>query len=292
MNKTSERALLYGSAILVVAGIGVLWSRRVTDADVVTLLSSAQVQIQMAYAIPATDKLGQRLSARQDLIDGAEQNLTAVERIEPGLAGVAEGMALVHMLRGDFVASAASYHEAQGRADCKPDQRDVLAFNEARMLAKAGKPEAALQCFANNAAVIDARYAHHRALEEAGLLQGLGRTTEAAGRVENVLQDAAAPAAVVLQAGLAYVALGLDDKAATALMRASQEAPIAYYHLAQLKLQRGEVDTSMQLLERAKRAQPAEVGRLLRDEAAAWSAVAKDARFQQLGESAPATPGR
>jgi hypothetical protein len=37
---------------------------------------------------------------------------------------------------------------------------------------------------------------------------------------------------------------------------------------------------------------PAEVRRMLREEADAWSAVAQDVRFQELSKLLPASPGR
>jgi len=45
-------------------------------------------------------------------------------------------------------------------------------------------------------------------------------------------------------------------------------------------------------LERAAKAQPAEVRRRLQNEVAAWSAVAADARFLEISRSGPATPVR
>jgi len=95
-----------------------------------------------------------------------------------------------------------------------------------------------------------------------------------------------------LQAGREYLLLGSDRQAEDALESIRKELPIADYHLAQLKLRQGEVDSSFELLTRASQARPAEVRRMLRDEANVWSAVANDDRFQELSSLPAASPGR
>src|SRR5690606_28641183 len=94
-----------------------------------------------------------------------------------------------------------------------------------------------------------------------------------------------------LQAGFGFVALGDEARAEQAFTAASGELPIADYHLARLKLRAGQVDICFDALRRAAEARPIEVRRMLREEAEAWSAVAEDARFIDIG-SQPASPGR
>jgi tetratricopeptide (TPR) repeat protein len=139
---------------------------------------------------------------------------------------------------------------------------------------------------------LDARYGHQRSLEEATILREMGQREAAKQRLDRVLRDASAAPMASLQAGVEYLALGHQVEAETALQRAAAEVVIADYHLAQLKLQQGEVDKCMQLLERVAKAQPAEVRRRLHDEVAVWSAVSGDARFQQLTGSPSASPMR
>jgi len=160
------------------------------------------------------------------------------------------------------------------------------------MLAKGGQRQQALAVFQTHAKDLDTRYGHQRALEEASILRELGRRPEAVQRLDAVLRDEAAMPMASLQAGVEYLALGLEDHAEQALQRAVADVPIADYHLARLKLQRGEVDTCMQLLARANAARPAEVRQRLSEDAAAWSTVSADARFQQLVGSQSAAPMR
>ena len=292
MQQMLQRALLYGSAVLCLGGLGYAVQNGHADADCTTLLSSADVQLRLAYAMPAVDKQGRPLPARDELLASADQFLTDAERIEPGRASAAEFRGFLHMLRGQFREAAASYERARQCQDAQAEQRDVLVFNQARMLAKAGDRQGAIEVFGRNAQALDVRFGHQRALEEATILREMGQRDAAKQRLDRVARDAAAPPMASLQAGVEYLALGHRTEAEAALQRAAAEVVIADYHLAQLKLQQGEVDKCMQLLERVAKAQPAEVRRRLHDEVAVWSAVSGDARFQQLIGSPSASPMR
>ena len=211
---------------------------------------------------------------------------------EPGLASAAEFRGFAHMLRGDFAAAAASYGRASECADCEAEQRDILHFNQARMLGEAGQQREALAVFAQHAKALDARFGHQRRIEEAELCCQLGEQQQAEQRLDYVVGSDDATPFLLLQAGMAYVTAGNHAKAETVLQRAAVKEPIADYYLGRLKLQQGDTDTSVQLLERAAAARPAEVKQLLASESAAWSAVAASERFQNLQGTHPATPVR
>lgn len=292
MNETTGRALLYGGAVLGLATLAAVTMNATDEADALTLLSSADVQLRTAYAIPEFDKQGKRLDSRDALIDSAVEQLEAVDRLEPGMACTAEFRGFAHMLRGRYADAARCYGEARRCGDVGDEQRDVLTFNQARMLVEAGRYQAAIDVFGGAAAALDARYGHQRRLEEAAILRRMGRVEDAAERLRTVTDDDDADAMASLQAGREYARLGLVDAAEAALQRSRDELPIADYYLAQLKLQSGQTDSSIELLVRVHEARPAEVRRLLREEADAWSAVAEDVRVKELSESMPASPGR
>lgn len=292
MNETTNRALLYGGAILLLGGLGAVMHFSHTDADVMTLLSSADVQLRLAYGMPANDKQGTALTAREAMIVDAERNLSIVERTQPGLASVNEFRGFAQMLRGDYAAAAASYGRASACDDCDAEQRDILHFNQARMLAQAGQLREALAVFGRHASALDARFGHQRRLEEADLCAKLGEREQAAQRLDQVVADAEVTPFMLLQAGIGYGNAGFHDKAESALQRAAAGEPIATYHLARLKLQQGDVDSSLQLLERAAVARPAEVRQLLGNESTAWSAVATTERFRNVLGPGAATPVR
>jgi tetratricopeptide (TPR) repeat protein len=149
-----------------------------------------------------------------------------------------------------------------------------------------------LAVFAAHGDRLDQRFGHQRRLEEAAILRQLDRRPEAIQRIAAVTADANAPSMASLQAGQELFELGDFPAAEAALARAVPELPIANYWLARLKLQQNDVDSCLGLLGRAAKAQPAEVRRLLDNEPAAWSAVAADARFQELQRPPAAAPTR
>jgi len=292
MNHNTSRALLYGGATLILSGIAIAWSNTSRDADLMTLLSSANAQLRMAYTIPAVDQDGNRLDQRDRMIVDAIEQLEKIERVEPGIAAAVELRGFAHMLQGEYAMAAARYQEAKACQDCDDESRDVLSFNQARMLAKAGDGEGALRVFEAHGASLDKNFGSQRRLEEAGILRELGRTTEAIARLDSVMQEDAVMPMARLQAGREYLKLGLLKPAEKALNGLQNEISIADYYLAQLKLRQGHTDSSIELLERAAAARPAEVRRMLREEAGAWSDVAHDVRFQELSKALPAAPGR
>ena len=292
MNETTSRALLYGIALTVLGGVVALWAATDNEADVMVLLNSAEVQLQAAYMTPATDLDGEALTARADLLETALCHLESVERRRPGMACTAEFRGFAHMLVGEHLQAAACYERARRCADCLEEQRDVLVFNQARMLVAAGEAHRALRLLAKHRDALDARYGPRRRLEEADILIGLGREQQALQRLQLVTAEAPVAPMASLEAGLRYLQLGREAEATRALEAASQGAPIADYHLARLKLREGDVDTTFELLRRAYAARPAEVRQRLRDEAEAWSDVSQDARYQEFTASSPASPGR
>ncbi len=292
MMPSHKRALLYGGAALSLVALGFAVANGHCQADALTLLSSADVQLRLAHGMPAKDRHGAPLTARAEMIKQSVAQLALVERELPGLAVTAEFMGFAHMLQGQFGEAAAAYGKARQCTDCGEEQRDVLAFNQARMLAQAGQRDEALVVFAQNKTALDARYGPQRLLEEATILRELGRPSEATARLDQVLQNPTVSPMASLQAGLELAQLGHLERAASAFASAAEHVPIADYHLARLKLQQGHVDTCLGLLGRVAKVLPTEVRRRLQDEAVAWSVVAADARFQEILQSGTATPVR
>ena len=292
MKDSTTRWLLYGSAFAFTAGVLGFWSCEDFEADVAVLLGSAKVQLQAAYMTPAVDRDGAELSARAELVAAAVAHLDSVERRCPGMAATAELRGFAHMVCGEHRAAAARYAAARGCEDCGEEQRDVVTFNEARMLVAASEPELALQVLDRYRVALDARYGQARRLTEAAILSDLDRRDEAAERVHAVTADATASPMSRLEAVTCYLDIGLDEAAATALESVSEEQPIADYCRARLKLRQGDVDTSLALLRRAHAARPAEVRRRLREDVDAWSTVSHDVSLLRLQATPPASPGR
>jgi tetratricopeptide (TPR) repeat protein len=292
MSDNRRRLVLYGAAAVVIGGLAVLGSREAAEADAMTLIGSANVQLRLAYGMPSKDRHGKPLSSRVDLITSAVSNLERVERLGLAIACASELRGFAASLQEDFSGAAEWYAKAQTCADVEAEQKDVLAFNEARMLAKAGKADAALACFSRYASALDQRFGHQRTIEEATILAGIGRRQEAEARLAKVAQAADADAGDRLRAGEAYVAIGAVAEAAAVLTQAAVDAPFANYLLAKLKLQQGEVDSGLDLLAAAAKALPTEVKRALRKDAHVWSVAAADARYQAIAGTPAAVPAR
>lgn len=292
MNETTGRGLLYGGAALALAALAAAYGWAERDADVMTLLSSADVQLRLAHGMPAVDKDGQDLSARTAMIVDAEKNLDVIDRLQPQMAVATEFRGFARMLRNDFVGAAAHYAAAQACPDCGEEQRAVLAFNQARMLAKAGSGEQALVVFRRHGAEFDRRWPGQRGIEEAQVLRQLGRDQEAVATLEQMLAVVGEQPMAWLQAGCEFEQLAQPARAEQSWQKVAAQVPVANYFLARLKLRLGNVDSSCQWLERAANAAPAEVRRRVREEPEAWKALAGEARFQRLLAATPATPGR
>lgn len=292
MNEIHKRAMLYGGAALLVGCVGVAAAVVEAEADSMTLLSSIDVQLRLAHGIPQLDKQGRPLSAREEMVDEAIASLEAVERQMPGMAITAEFRGFAHMLKGEFEAAAACYARARDCVDCGDEQRDVLAFNQARMLSQAGDDAGALAVFERHAEALDSRFGQQRRIEQAPILQALGRSDDAVAELEIVLADASVEPMVWVQAGYALERIGRPERAEAAYVQSVAGAPIANYYMARLKLQQGDVDIAMECLERAFASAPADTARLIREESEGWQAVSEDERFVRLTRSVAATPGR
>jgi tetratricopeptide (TPR) repeat protein len=291
MNELVRRVQLYAGGAIVLSALVYLGFVRTADPDFMTALGAADVQLRLAYGMPAVDKAGRPLAARVELLDGAEQHLAAAARQEPDSPMLVEMQGFLRRLRGDPRGAAGDYRRARSLPGCEPEQRDTLVFNEARMLAEAGDREAALAVFATEAGGLQEKYREPAALEHASLLHELGRDQEAAAQLDRIAAASQAPL-TWLEAGRQYCALGRSDAAEQELAKASPTVPVADYWRARLKLASGDADSCLGLLDRALKARPAEVRQLLREDAAAWQALAADARFARITAEAEAAPGR
>lgn len=293
MNATRRRLALYVPAVLAIGGLGWAATVKPAPADLMTLLSGADVQLRFAARIPAVGPDGADAPpARAEMIATAEGFLADAERQRPGLAVTAEFQGFACMLRGDHAGAAAAYRRARACSDCTDEQRDVLVFNEARMLAKAGQGQQALDLYLAHGPALDARYGPQRRFEEAEVLRLLGRTGEARQRLDAIVAADTATADDCVRAGAGYALLGEAGLAEAVLTQAAADQPFANFHLAKLKLQQGAVDSCLDLLAVAAKALPTEVKQALREDAQAWSAVAADARYQEIAGTNPAAPAR
>ncbi|MSR39301.1 MAG: hypothetical protein EXS02_10760 [Planctomycetes bacterium] len=291
MDNGLRRGLLYGGAVAALAGLYYIGFVHKADADPMTMLGSARVQLLLAYGMPVTGKDGLPLKAREQLLLSAANDLAMAAREEPDSPVLVEFQGFLLSLRGDLRGAAVAYQHARSLPGCDAEQHDTLVFNEARALSDSGDLQNALKVFANNGASVQKKYSAQLTLEESALLQRLHRNDEAQARLDQLMISSDQPM-IWLDVGIQYLALGRIDAADTALAKAGITVPIADYHRALLKLTGGEVDTCLSLIERAMKASPTEVMRLLRKDAIAWQALAGNARFEQMYVPVTAAPGR
>jgi tetratricopeptide (TPR) repeat protein len=294
-----RRALLYGIAVPI--GGALLWSRFCWEPlpEFGQLLSQINANLRLANSIPATDSDGKPVPAREQMLAAAERDITIALRCDQVSAVLAEFEGFAKSLRGDYVDAAACYRRAQSMPDCSDEQRAVLAFNEARMLRRTGKLQDAMSVLEAAQPRMTAGYAEQCMLERAEIAASMSRNENAenansrsrALELLTAVMRSDRPVAW-LQAGDVYASLGANAEADAAWARASSAVPIADGRRARLKLAEGDADTALQLFERAAIAAPAEMRRLVREDPAAWQAIAEDARYRQLVDSSAAAPVR
>lgn len=293
MNEAGIRVVGYGTAAAVLAGLvygGFIYR---AEADLTTTLSSIDTQLRLAHAIPAVDKQGKPLSARLEMLASVDQMLTGAEALHPDNPMLAEYRGFLCMLRGEHQAAAGHYRRARAMPGVDADMRDTLVFNEARLLAKAGMQQQALQVYEQYQGGLQAKFQDQGVLEQAELLAAMGRSAEAQSRLAPLLRDAAVHPSATVQAGRQLEALGCPEAAEAAYEAAARTIPGANYWRSLLKLRLGQTDRCLELLALAVAAAPAEVRQLVDKDQQTWQGLANDARFQRLMDAGrPAAPGR
>jgi hypothetical protein len=144
MTPNQRRSIAYPAALAVVAGLGWAATYR-TEADFLTLLSSASIHAELAASIPADADSADGRALRSKLLGDAHDFLERAERVEPGTSGGRQIRAFLAMIEGDAARAAELYAEARSLPDCTPDQLGRLVMHEAKALSNAGRVEVALQ---------------------------------------------------------------------------------------------------------------------------------------------------
>ncbi len=298
-NQRRRRVWLYGCAASAALALGYGGFLYEAEPDFGQLLSSVNVELRLAGSMPAVDKDGVPVQARAELLAAAGRELARARRQRPDSPLLLEFEGYRASLLGQPRAAAAFYRQAMNAPGCEPAQRDVLAFNEARMLAAAGDHAAAIAALDAAQAFVAEGLQAQCMVERAELrITASQRGTAGA---ETLLADARAlllqaerrdaPMAWV-QAGNAHEAMGDHELAFSAYCKAAAAGPAAWGFAARLKLRLGDVDTARELFERAVEAAPAEMRRLVREDPSAWQALPEAARLAGQATTGLATPGR
>lgn len=140
MKDASRRVLAYGASLAVVSGLvygGFVYQ---SEPDLMTALSSADVQLRLASQLPAKGEDGKPFEPRVELLRGVKRLLESAERTSPGAPLTREYTAYVAFLEERFLDAAALYEEQRGLEGCTPEMRSQSVINQARMLRIEGRP--------------------------------------------------------------------------------------------------------------------------------------------------------
>lgn len=284
MQDTKRRMVGYGVASAVVAGLiygGFVYR---VDADLGTQLSSARVQLGLAMSRAAGDP------AREALLARVEEIARTLEATRPGLFEALELRAYLAYARGDRDRAITLYGELLAHPGCLEEYRSDMAFNRAGILEEAGRLEEALTCLRQTRDRMSADDRTRSGLRQARILDRLDRRPEARELLVGIVTDAATTPMRLLTAAQALERMQALSEAGQAYQRAAAAEPVANYYLARLKVQAGEFDTGLTLLERAVEDAGPRVRELVRGDEATWQPCAETERFKNVMDAAAAAP--
>lgn len=288
MNETGKRIVGYGAAAVLVGGLVYGGFIRRADPDLLTMISSVDVQLRLASVMPERDRDGKPIEARERMLRESRAHLDTIDRVKPDYLPAVEFRAYLEFLEGKPLAAAALYERARGLEGCTPEVRDTLILNEAKAYHAAGRTRRAIALLEANEERWRDESVGEALLEKARMLSSLERSANAA----NAHEAAAAAAIEAAEKGSARVAFsagmllerwGRWDAAAAAYRRAAEEDGRANYFLARLKIKRGEPDKGLALLARAARTAGRKVTADLVDrDGDLWKAVGFEGRIDAI----------
>ena len=229
----------------------------------------------------------EELDARAELLASAKEMLARADRIDPRNPLVLECRGFYAYLNQHYAQAATLYLEAARHAE--PGQRPGLIAKGARMHLAAGDAEAAL---ATTAKVSD-RPTITECVRAKALIK-LGRSDDANTLLAELEQRNASEIESWVELGSLYELNRNSDGAERLYRLAIEQDPIANYFLARLKAKSGEIDSSLDCLERAAAANAAWVRVNLERDAPVWVSCSGHRRFQtvQGNQDEAAQPGR
>lgn len=288
MQNIGRRLIGYGASGAAVAALvyGGFFYR--ADAEVGTLLGSAKVQLSLAMSMPAHDKNGAPVAARESLLAEVETIAASLEVRQPGLFEALELRAYIAYARGDRDRAVALYRQLEQHHDCREEYRTDLAFNRAGILEEAGRLDEALASLQQSQARMATDDQARSGLRQARILDQLDRRPQARDLLVGIATADATTPMRRMAAAQALEAMQALPDARAAYERAAVGEPIANYFLARLKVRAGEIDTGLTLLERAVEDVGPRVRELVRGDESTWQACAETERFRNVMDAAAA----
>lgn len=260
------------------------------DADVSTLVNSAEVKLRLAASMPIKDKKGQPVAARVNLLQQAREGLDAVERMEAHYAPVGELRAFLHYLEGRYEDSARAYAAARQMNECSEEMRESYSLNEARMWRAAGRPSDAAAVLERAREFRSAQRGQAQ-LEQVLALQDAGKQSDATRLADAIAADGTNDPVTRIEAGRCLERLGHWEAAERTYEVTRKETLEGTYALARLKLVKGAADKALDLLDECFARDGGKAKSLVESDRDDWQSVAAEARFRRLMDSSSnATP--
>lgn len=279
--------MVYGVSAVVVGALiygGFVYQ---ADADIKTMVNSAEVKLRMAASMPLKDKQGQPLAVRADLLRQAREHLDQVEAREPDYAPTAELRGYILYLEGRYVDAAKAYSSARGKRECTEEMSESFRINEARMWRAAGRPQDAVAALGTGVKFQEERQTQAD-LERLLALCESGAKAEALVLAKSLSERSAKISGLGLELGRCFEGLGDPDAAERAYEQARKENMEGAYALARLKLGQGAADKALDLLEECFKSDGGKAKGWVDNDRTLWQSVATEARFRRLMETATA----
>lgn len=284
MNDLAKRAVGYGTAVVLVGGLvygGFVYR---ADPDLLTMISSVDVQLRLAALMPERGRDGKPIEARARMLRESREHLDAIDRVKPDYLPAVEFRAYLEYLEGKPLAAAALYERARGLEGCTPEIYDTLLLNEAKAYHAGGQTRRAIALLEANEKRLRDESAGAVLLEKARMLASLGEPATTHDAAAAALEAARkGPARVALAAGMLLERWERWDAAAEAYRRAAREDAKANYFLARLKIKCGQHDKGLALLARAARTAGRKVtADLVERDGDLWKAVGSKQRVDAV----------
>ena len=292
MQQLKRRLIGYGLGATVAGVLGYVGFIHKTEADTMTLLSSAEVHLKLAKSMPKLDAEGKPNPVRGNLLDQARDFVERARVRHPDLYLCLEMTAYINAQRGWYLEAAELYRAAQSAEAATPESRSAALLNEVRMWRIVGQAKRALDALDDSAEFVLKKDVPASQMEKVYLLRDLDRSVDSISVAAEVARSSDDPLASI-DAGLYLEESAARELAEKAFRRAAEAEPMANYYLARLKVRAKEFDIGLDLLRRVVASNRRQVQRLVELDAGVWNAVRSDARFTGLfAADKSARPGR
>ena len=158
MKSITARVGAYGVAVVLSGGLiysGFIYE---SDPDLLTMVSSVEVQLRMASVMPERGEDGKVVVERVDLLSSAREFLDRIDRMQPNFPPACDYRAYLAYLDKDYGEAARLYGRVRSLRECTAEQSQQAVINQARMLRMDGEVAAAAKLLEDHQDGFSAEY--------------------------------------------------------------------------------------------------------------------------------------